>query len=1122
MTPGSVLARGTALLALVALLVGVPVLLVALVGNPIPDGGLQALSGPIGNQIVYQALAVIGWVFWAQLALSTLTELIGHHRGRELALLPGLGLGPAPQVARILVGAVLAAGAGSGLSATLAPPPAAATPAVTTHTTSTGPGRTPEPAAAAAGRKHAGAAHGQHSTRQVSVRPGDSLWSIAEEHLGSGSRWREIADLNEGHQMSDGSVFRSVGLIQPGWTLHLPTAAQSTDRGPAAAHTYTVHPGQMLSGIAQDQLGNAERYPEIYTASQGITEPGGQHLTDPDHIEPGWTLSIPAEGGTHPRAGHQPDRAPAPAAKAPHTAASAKLHESVRPGSKDHAPNQDRSNRDRSNRSPDAAPAEPPHQRGGAPAGSASQQRGDTNTNTNPVRLQAPGPAASTTEHTPGWMVPGLAGAGVVLGAALAFALRSRRRTQFRSRRPGKLIAPPAGELAGIERSMLVAAATPQAATVRFMDAALRDLGAVRSGAGKPMPKVAAVELTEDLVVLHLVSPCSLAAPWRGDDEQLRWSLSTSEEITTAVAAADSGTGSAGGTVLNDVPAPYPLLVTAGQTAQGETWLLNAEALGILRLSGDPARRVAFARYVAAEVALNPWAHGARVDCVGLASEIAPMNPDRVTFHPTLADAHDAMVAVGREIDQTLERVEDHHLPDAATGRSGHVAEETWRARMVLLDAGSETDGADIAAVLDQVTAHPGRTSAAVLIETPQASDNGVQIAISAEGVLSMPGIGLSLQAAGLTGDEATGMGRLLAQSEDLTNVAVPRDTRAEHGWRTWADTAGALLPEHTLPRAQPPTDGQGPSEQAASVLEHADQHYLNEAATTVEELQTLAPRVAPSVRAGVESSDPTLDEDKAAWWSEDCDRPRLTLLGEVAARVHGRALPSRRPYFTSILAYLALHPHGVKSEQLADAFGVTNGTARNYLRTLRDWVGPNPRTGTDHVPDASKTRAAALRGGNYYQVDDLLVDADLFCRLRARGMTRGDEGGQDLLAALRLVSGPPFRHLHEDNWLANGERHEHRLVAMVVDVAHTLTTRALADGDLDLARQAAEIAILAGPHEEIARLNLAAVTKVEGRQDEARRMLHDEVVNRAEDDGMAPVELSERTQEVLAQWRAS
>ncbi len=54
------------------------------------------------------------------------------------------------------------------------------------------------------------------------VRPGDSLWSIAETQLGDGGDWPAIAALNLGRTMPDGLRFMDPGLIQAGWTLNLP------------------------------------------------------------------------------------------------------------------------------------------------------------------------------------------------------------------------------------------------------------------------------------------------------------------------------------------------------------------------------------------------------------------------------------------------------------------------------------------------------------------------------------------------------------------------------------------------------------------------------------------------------------------------------------------------------------------------------------------------------------------------------------------------------------------------------------------------------------------------------------------------------------------------------------
>ena len=51
--------------------------------------------------------------------------------------------------------------------------------------------------------------------------------------------------------------------------------------------TYTVKTGDTLSGIAKQQLGNANAYMKIFEANR-------DQLSDPDKIKPGQVLKIPA------------------------------------------------------------------------------------------------------------------------------------------------------------------------------------------------------------------------------------------------------------------------------------------------------------------------------------------------------------------------------------------------------------------------------------------------------------------------------------------------------------------------------------------------------------------------------------------------------------------------------------------------------------------------------------------------------------------------------------------------------------------------------------------------------------------------------------------------------------
>ena len=56
----------------------------------------------------------------------------------------------------------------------------------------------------------------------------------------------------------------------------------------------------------------------------------------------------------------------------------------------------------------------------------------------------------------PGWLIPGLTGAGAVLAAGLLTALRRRQRTQLRYRKPGDIVVPPPAPLNDLEKTLHV------------------------------------------------------------------------------------------------------------------------------------------------------------------------------------------------------------------------------------------------------------------------------------------------------------------------------------------------------------------------------------------------------------------------------------------------------------------------------------------------------------------------------------------------------------------------------------------------------------------------------------------------------------------------------------------
>ncbi len=67
------------------------------------------------------------------------------------------------------------------------------------------------------------------------VERGDTLWDIADEHLGDPTAWPEIWEANAGDEMRDGRTFDDPNLILPGWELDVAGEADGpafVDRSP--------------------------------------------------------------------------------------------------------------------------------------------------------------------------------------------------------------------------------------------------------------------------------------------------------------------------------------------------------------------------------------------------------------------------------------------------------------------------------------------------------------------------------------------------------------------------------------------------------------------------------------------------------------------------------------------------------------------------------------------------------------------------------------------------------------------------------------------------------------------------------------------------------------------------
>lgn len=428
--------------ALVAFVVGVPALLIAIgATRALGDFSWSALMSRDDGTLAVAVIGVVAWVAWAVFAVSVVVEVAARVRGLPAPRVPGFAL---PQVAAgQLVGvAGLLFVAVPAISAAAPVPHAAALPL-----------RAPEPLAQSApvaampviAPVAATAPSHRPDTEAYTVKRGDSLWKIAKDRLGDGTRYVELAELNRG--VLDGEP----NFLLPGTVLRVPVAT-----APADHSTYVVEPGDTLSEIADEELGDAHAYPEIFQASRSTVQPDGGRLTDPNLIRPGWRLTL-----TPNQAGGRDET----------------------PKHRDHIPQAE----PEITQTPAAVP-DSPHADG---AGVASV-------------------AAPNGEDLPAWVLPGLAGGGAVLAGSLLLTLRQHRRTQLRYRRPGHVIDPPPRDLTPAEKS-IQASGSITAPRVEILDRALRELGESAPGA-----RVMTATLSRAEVAVILAEPTELPSPWSG------------------------------------------------------------------------------------------------------------------------------------------------------------------------------------------------------------------------------------------------------------------------------------------------------------------------------------------------------------------------------------------------------------------------------------------------------------------------------------------------------------------------------------------------------------------------------------------------------------------------------
>jgi hypothetical protein len=308
-----VLAGLAAIVVLLVLLIGPPVALITVFGLPIPHTlpAASLLTHRLQATAVLKACSVVVWLAWLQLVWCVVAEVTAAARNvgmpRRVPLAGGMqaivhrlvttallvstattvapALAPAAAMAATPPAAAALAPAGSAvpgsiiagqsLPASLLVPPAA-------NGGSHRPGpsdvsleyRPGEPApggngtqarqAAPDGERGAGWAHRTEKIYVVQPPAGrfhESLWEIAENHLGDGRRYREIFELNKDRPQPDGSMLTIASLIRPGWVLRMPHDAY----GPGIEEVKASPPARH-SGRPHERPPSAQRSPAKHAA----------------------------------------------------------------------------------------------------------------------------------------------------------------------------------------------------------------------------------------------------------------------------------------------------------------------------------------------------------------------------------------------------------------------------------------------------------------------------------------------------------------------------------------------------------------------------------------------------------------------------------------------------------------------------------------------------------------------------------------------------------------------------------------------------------------------------------------------------------------------------------------
>lgn len=720
------LRRLVALVVLAVVVAAPPIALVCFTGAPwtmsMPDlrAAWSALGqGRVEADVVIGVLALVLWIAWVRLVGSLAVEF--WHVVRRCPTPPVRVLGRGSQrLAALLVSGIWVLATTAGRAPASAAD-ATGIPEVLVRLLPGGPVEPdpldtdlldpdlPDPGPTSAAP---GPALGTAARPTWSVRQHDSWWGLAERLYGDGSRWRELYELNLGRDAAPGArVGPTTEFVEPGWTVVLPEVP-----------TVEVVPGDTLSAIARDRLGDAGAWPEIWEANRDA-EFDGRRFDDPNLILPGWELELPVGEvlietsvavPEMPRAGVGVEVAVEVPADLPAASAA----------------------------DPVARPRPEPAARAvvlSGPSVSASDAP-----QTTPADDVCPAPLPA-----PGSRMPRGLGGAVLLATGAVAALEAARRRRWRSLPPHSRLPEPSPAAAHAEERTRLA---DQSELVVRLDLVLRAAAAVVAAQDHTTgvaPRVQlAVAAATGTIELRFDAASKLPSPWEPSGDRW-WRLPAGIELAELAVLGRS------------TAVPCPALVHVGRAPQGEVFV-DVEAMGVLAVEGDAHDTGAVVRAVGLGLALSPFSLSATL--IGVKGEAESWQAGRSwQLVDDAAEAVELAVACVSGMRERLDEVTTTFLARAAGGL------EAWEPAIVVLSRDDVAE--EHRAVLHQLACSPA-VGIAVVTDTPGVP-GGACLRPADKGWLLEP-FGLELSPVGLDRHEALAVRSMLDEAQHAPPVLEP------------------------------------------------------------------------------------------------------------------------------------------------------------------------------------------------------------------------------------------------------------------------------------------------------------------------------------------------------------